>query len=177
MRGLAPLILAALALPVPAAAQQAAWAQDSREPLCVLDGLLAAASAGTLDDGRIQAVRNECKQRFGWTDPQADQGVVVAYLSVQALEARNAAIDAGVSGDIIDEIARSLTESERALIPQANAPGSGDAAAFARVLFERISARGVRGDAGRKAADAITMLTIAARTTSDFSRVVGVSED
>ncbi|MEA3014914.1 MAG: hypothetical protein QOD42_3459 [Sphingomonadales bacterium] len=71
-RGAIPVLL--LAAPAGAAAQQAAWAEARREPICVYDGLIAPGAAA-VDSARVGTIRSECMQRFGWTEAQGNRGL------------------------------------------------------------------------------------------------------
>lgn len=171
MNRCAMLALAAAALPVPAFAQTqpAVWATDAREPLCVFDGLMDE-TLGQPDAARISA---ECQQRFGWTEHQAAGGVAAGYLWARALLARDEAVAAGVGVETIGQIMGSFDASERALLVPVAGGSQENARRFARLLRDRVTAAGLRGEARDKAAHAIIAVMTASNMVSDFAREIG----
>lgn len=167
------MLLAALLAVQQAPAQPATWATDQREPLCVFDGLQASASAAEAGSrARSDAVKNECRQRFGWTEAQADEGHLVSMLTADALHARDEALAAGVSIEAIGAMVESFSVAERDLMPRSGPISEENSRQFALLLRQRTMAQGLQGEQATKAANAVMQLLSAMRELDDFSREV-----
>ncbi len=170
MRGKA-VTLAAIAacLPLPAASQQAAWARDDREPICVFDGLLASPDTGP---SRIGLVRDGCRQRFGWTEDQANRGVTVAMIMVQMLGAQHEARSAGVDQDVVDSVRATFSATDLADIGLPGDAANDRTRAMIDLIARRFRERGLTGEPASKATRALLFQMMAENIIAAFSREV-----
>lgn len=160
-----------LAAPAGAAAQQAAWAEPGREPVCIYDGL-AAPGAGAPDAARVGAIRSECMQRFGWTEEQGHRGFMVARLMLDMLAARDEALGAGVDGGVMDAVFDTFTGDEIASMGSPGTPASERARLVGQQLAQRLVQRGLGAEAASKAGRAILMRMMATHMIAEFAREV-----
>jgi hypothetical protein len=170
-----PHILLALfvaVLPLPATAQSAAWAQDRREPMCIYDGLLAAANGTTPEPSRMDTVRAECRQRFGWTADQTNRGTMVAMIMAEMIQAQHEAGEAGVDQPAIDDISRTFTRADAVSLGQPGQPVTEAGNETMRRVAARVLARGFSGDAGLKATRAIVYQMLATHLVATFAQEV-----
>ena len=163
--GMAALLLA----PLPAVAQQAAWAQDSREPVCVFDGLLASPDTSP---SQIGLVRDACRQRFGWTEDQANRGLTVAMIMVQMLAAQREARDAGVDQAVIDAVRATFSATDVAGIGVPGDAVNDRTRATIGLIAARMRDRGLTGDLANKATRAVLFQMMAESIIAAFSREV-----
>jgi len=162
-----------VAVPAAAAAQQAPWARAPREPMCIYDGLVAAAAAAAeVDAARIGAIRSECMQRFGWTEEQGNRGLMVARLMLDMLATRDEALAAGVDAGVIEEVFNSFTSDEVASMGNPGTPVSERARLVGQQLARRLIERGLAREAASKAGRAILMRMMATHLIGEFAREV-----
>jgi len=172
MRHLPLLAIAAVALPGPVAAQQAAWAQDSREPACVYDGLIASASGEPMEPARVGVVRDECRQRFGWTEDQANRGVAVAMILFQMMRADREAREAGADPAVIDAVMHSFNDADAASLGRPGEPVTDQGRATIERIGQRVRARGLSGETARKATLAVLFEMMAGNIVAGFAQEV-----
>ena len=168
--GIAALLVA---MPGEGAAQPAPSAQAEYEPMCVYDSLPAPADGMEFDAARVAAIRSECRQRFGWTEAQADQGVAVARLTAEAMTAIREAVNAGVDPGLLESVYKTFSSSDAASLGTSGTASSRRARGIGGQLSRRLAERGLRGEAAAKAARAITLHMIAINAVTEFSVEVG----
>ncbi len=154
------------------AAQPAVWTQDDREPVCVYDGLLAAARAGALDQPRINATRDECRQRFGWTEDQARHGVAVAVASFRMVAADGEARNAGVDPSVIDAVTESFGTADAATLISPGGAVTEQGRATIALVVRRVRERGLTGEQATKATEAVLSRMQARNIIAAFSAEV-----
>jgi len=163
------------AAPAAAIAQPAAWAQDAREPMCIYDGLMASpqGTADAANDARGRTVRDECVQRFGWTESQAVRGFVVARIMLDMMVARHEAESAGVDRGLMDTIFASFSADDVASLGIPGQPVTPRAREIlGQLLPRRIVERGLGREAASKASRAIMLQMVAVNIIADFARQV-----
>ena len=160
------------AAPLQASAQQAAWAQDSREPSCVFDGLLASANGAPLEPGRIGVIRDECRQRFGWTEDQTNRGTNVARILFEVMRTDREAREAGVDPALIDTVRQSFSAADMATL---GIPGESLNDHGRRTIDQlslRVAERGLSGETARKAVTAVLRQMMAQNIIAAFTSEV-----
>jgi hypothetical protein len=173
MRGLITFVLAAFALaPVPAFAQQAAWAQDRREAMCVFDGLMAPETAAAPTAERAGTIRSECMQRFGWTPEQATRGFLVAHVMIDLLSARGQAINAGADEAAMDRVYASFSDADGRSLGVPGDPVTPESRLVILQLSRRVADQGLTGDIAQKAGRAILLRMMANNIVAAFVREV-----
>lgn len=173
--GFAFLAVSLPAVPAAAVAQPAAWARDVREPMCIYDGLMALPEGrtGAASDAAGRTIREECMQRFGWTEAQAGRGYIVARIMLDMMVARHEAESAGVGPGLMDTIFASFGPEDIASlgIPgQAVTPRAREI--LGQLLPRRIVEGGLRGEAASKASRAIMLRMMAVNIIANFASEV-----
>ena len=177
--GLASLLAAA---PAPAAqpaaapgpARPAAWTEDSHEPLCVFEGLLATEGGiETAEVARAIAVVAECRARFGWTEAQGRQGVAVTGALIAMHNTRAAALAAGVTPQVLREVFESFTAQEILSMSGQSPNPSERGLPIGVLVVQRLDARGLRGEQADKAATALMSRLVSVRVGLEFAAEIG----
>jgi hypothetical protein len=161
--------------PLPAAAQQpasqqAAWAQDRRQPFCVYDGLLATEGGiQAADPARAELVIAQCRARFGWTEAQGGQGVGLALAMIEARNSTADATEAGVEPRIIQEVYDSFSGDEVVRMRMEGGEMSESGRRTGVLIGLRLTERGLQGEQRDKAARAVINRLLAARLFIEFA--------
>ena len=158
-----------LALPVPASAQQATWAQDGRESFCIYDGIMASAGGGGMDAARLQAIQGECRQRFGWTDSEAGWAALVGQATLKLRLANADAAQAEVDRAVIDAVFATFSNEDVVDLALDGLELSEGSRAIATRAATGVAERGLSGDAATMAARVVVLRLIAARVAAEFA--------
>lgn len=102
-----------------AQSREALQAGMRQELNCLVSGALGAPANAT--QAQSNQVHADCKQRYGWDDPETVHAMLAARLSIEVMSERQQLSETGVDFAAILQIWRSLTPEESASIREATA--------------------------------------------------------
>ncbi len=116
--------------------------RENREPLCIFDVMMADGSVS--GPGALQAAKDICRARHGWSEAQMTHGVRIALYSTRMLRAANQLRSAGIDMEAVQSLFRSFSIEDRDLLGREEM--GGQANRLGRLIATRANEAGIRAD-------------------------------
>jgi len=164
------VFMAMLGAPFTSSAQslEALQAGMRQELNCLVNGALEAPANVT--QAQSNQVLEDCRQRYGWDDPETVHAMLAARLSIEVMSERQQLGEAGVDFAPILRIWRSLTPEESASIRDATARPD-DARQTSQAIVRRLLEAGVAPAHTVSAGGTIVKMVQAGSTAGEFIRL------